>query len=592
MKLDEFFRDELSWLRRQGADFSRAWPQLTRFLAEKSADPDVERLLEGFAFLSGTLRAKIEDDFPELTHGLLNILWPNYLRPVPSFTIIECQPKVGSITEACQVKKGIKLGSKAIKGTACTFSTCRDIGILPVELTHLTMVNTNENGCLTLSLKPFIAMPLDKIGLENLRLFLGSDYYVATQLYLYMLNHLKKVTIKLNGAEFALPNASVSPVGFSEHDALLPYPKNVYSGYRILQEFFCFPEGFLFVDINGFDPLPQTIPVNDIELCFHYDKPFSSDCRITPSSIKLNCVPAANLFEHHAEPIQLDGKRIHYPLKASHMLPEHYEVFSVEKVEGWKSEHAGKNGERTKGELRTYHAFETFKHEVEFEKKRTMSYFKVSVCNSLKLKGYEHNISFLRSDENILTSSDEIVAVKMLCTNRNLPAELSSGEICLPLGDSPPWLAYSNISLPSQTLRPLIDEKLHWTLISSMALNYHSLLDKDALLQIIRNYDFPAMNDQHAAKIAQKRFDGVEKIDTKPVDRLIRGMPVRGIHSTLFAKQSAFLSEGEFYLFGCILARFLSLFSTINSFHELSLIDTENNSAYHWPLQQGSHSLI
>lgn len=281
-----------------------------------------------------------------------------------------------------------------------------------------------------------------------------------------------------------------------------------------------------------------------------------------------------------------------YPLRASHMLPEHYEVFSVEKVEGWKSEHAGKDGERIKGELRTYHAFESFRHEVEFEKKRTMNYFKVSICNSMKMKGYEHNISFLRSDESILGSSDEIVAVTMLCTNRNLPAELGIGDIRIPLGDSPPWLAYSNILLPSQTLRPLIDEKLHWTLISSMALNYHSLLDKDALLQIIRNYDFPAMNDRHAAKVSQKRFEGVEKIETKPVDRLIRGMPVRGIHSTLYAKQSAFMSEGEFYLFGCILARFLSLFSNINSFHELSLIDTENNSTYHWPLQQGNHSLI
>lgn len=592
MKLEEFFRDELSWLRKQGADFSRTSPQLTRFLAEKSADPDVERLLEGFAFLSGTLRAKIEDDFPELTHGLLNILWPNYLRPVPSFTIIECQPKMGSITEACLVKKGIKLGSKEIKGTGCTFSTCRDIRVLPVELTNIVTINTNENGCLSLTLKPFSAMPLDKIRLDNLRLFLGSDYYVASQLYLYMLNHIKNVTVKLDGTEFTLPEAKASPVGFSDNDALLPYPKNVYSGYRILQEFFCFPEGFLFVDIHGFDQLPQNIAVSAIELSFHYDKPFPSDCRITSSSIKLNCSPAANLFEHHAEPIQLHGKRMDYPLRASHMLPEHYEVFSVEKVEGWKSEHAGKDGERIKGELRTYHAFESFRHEVEFEKKRTMNYFKVSICNSMKMKGYEHNISFLRSDESILGSSDEIVAVTMLCTNRNLPAELGIGDIRIPLGDSPPWLAYSNILLPSQTLRPLIDEKLHWTLISSMALNYHSLLDKDALLQIIRNYDFPAMNDRHAAKISQKRFEGVEKIETKPVDRLIRGMPVRGIHSTLYAKQSAFMSEGEFYLFGCILARFLSLFSNINSFHELSLIDTENNSTYHWPLQQGNHSLI
>lgn len=592
MKLDDFFRDELSWLRKQGADFSRAWPQLTRFLAEKSADPDVERLLEGFAFLSGTLRAKIEDDFPELTHGLLNILWPNYLRPVPSFTIIECKPKPGAITEACQVKKGVKLGSKAIKETVSTFSTCRDIWILPVEMTNLVTINSNENGALSLSFKTFSAMPLSKVGLDHLRIFLGNDYYVASQLYLYMMNHLDKVTVKLNGAEFVLPVINIKPVGFSESDALLPYPKNVYSGYRILQEFFCFPEGFLFVDINGFKSLPQDVAVSEIDICFYYDKPFPSDCRITTSSIKLNCSPAANLFEHHAEPIQLDGKRTNYPLRASHMSPEHYEVFSVIKVEGWRNEHQGKEGERIKGKLKTYHAFETFKHEVEFDKNKSMNYFKVGVFNSLKFKGYEHDIAFYRSADSVIEDNDEIVAVTMLCTNRHLPTELGSGDISHPLGDSPPWLSYSNITIPSQTLRPLIDEKLHWTLISSMALNYHSLLDKDALLQIIRNYDFPAMNDQHAARISQKRFSGFERIETKPVDRLIRGMPVRGIQSILYAKQSAFMSEGEFYLFGCILAQFLSLFSNINSFHELSLVGTDTNTVYHWPLQQGNHSLI
>lgn len=50
--------------------------------AEKDADPDIERLLEGVAFLTGNLRQKIEDEFPELTHGLIKMLWPNYLRPL------------------------------------------------------------------------------------------------------------------------------------------------------------------------------------------------------------------------------------------------------------------------------------------------------------------------------------------------------------------------------------------------------------------------------------------------------------------------------------------------------------------------------
>lgn len=592
MKLDEFFKDELSWLRMQGADFSKAWPQLTRFLSEKSADPDVERLLEGFAFLSGTLRAKIEDDFPELTHGLLNILWPNYLRPVPSMAIIECTPKTGSITEACNISKGIQLGSIPVNDTVCTFVTCRDAWILPLEITDVIKDNSNANGTLSLFLRTFSAQPLSKICLDHLQFFLGNDYYVATQLYLYMLHHLDCVKIKLNGVEFALPGLKVAPVGFKDSDALLPYPKNVYSGYRILQEFFCFPDGFLFLDLKGFDSLPQETLINDIELIFRFDKPFPGDCRITTSTIKLHCVPAANLFAHNAEPIHLSGKRLSYPLKASHKNTENYEVFSVLKVEGWLSEHLDKTGKQSKGEMRCYHAFEKFRHDIEFEKKKIMRYFKIGVANSLHFSGFEHDISFFRGDEHMTDSNDEVISVAMLCTNRHLPAELGIGDIYLPLGESPPWLSYKNITLPSRTLRPLINDDLHWTLISNMALNYLSLLDKNAFLQIIRNYDFPAMNDQQAARISQRRLDGIEKIDTHPVDRLIRGMPVRGIQSTLYAKRSAFMSEGEMYLFGCILSRFLALFANINSFHELLLVDTESQTVYHWPLQQGNHSLI
>lgn len=130
MKLEDYFRDELSYLRNQGAEFSQIWPQLTRFLSEQSTDPDVERLLEGFAFLSGSLREKIEDEFPELTHGLLNMLWPNYLRSVPSMTIVQFSPKEQSISEAAYISENVLLGAKAIDGLSCQFSTCRDVWIL------------------------------------------------------------------------------------------------------------------------------------------------------------------------------------------------------------------------------------------------------------------------------------------------------------------------------------------------------------------------------------------------------------------------------------------------------------------------------
>lgn len=115
MSLEHYFRDELAFLRLQGREFADSHPELTRFLSEQNSDPDVERLLEGFAFLTGNLRAKIEDEFPELTHGLLNMLWPNYLRPVPSMTIMQFSVIPGPSPSR-------RWSGKAASSTACPWT--------------------------------------------------------------------------------------------------------------------------------------------------------------------------------------------------------------------------------------------------------------------------------------------------------------------------------------------------------------------------------------------------------------------------------------------------------------------------------------
>ncbi|MDU3889721.1 MAG: type VI secretion system baseplate subunit TssF, partial [Serratia liquefaciens] len=56
-------------------------PILQRLRAKFYLPADVERLLEGFAFLTGRLRQKLDDELPELSHSLMHLLWPNYMRP-------------------------------------------------------------------------------------------------------------------------------------------------------------------------------------------------------------------------------------------------------------------------------------------------------------------------------------------------------------------------------------------------------------------------------------------------------------------------------------------------------------------------------
>lgn len=146
---ERYFREELDYLRQLSKLLATEKPHLARFLAEKDADPDIERLLEGVAFLTGNLRQKIEDEFPELTHGLIKMLWPNYLRPVPAMTLIEYTPDMDKssvpvliprneqfTTNAGEIRVDEVLPSDAKKEEPppCTFTLCRDIWLLPVRL--------------------------------------------------------------------------------------------------------------------------------------------------------------------------------------------------------------------------------------------------------------------------------------------------------------------------------------------------------------------------------------------------------------------------------------------------------------------------
>ena len=80
MTFNHYFQSELSALREQGRRFAEHHPALAPYLAGTSTDPDVERLLEGVAFLTGRLRQKLDDELPELTHSLMHLLWPNSNR--------------------------------------------------------------------------------------------------------------------------------------------------------------------------------------------------------------------------------------------------------------------------------------------------------------------------------------------------------------------------------------------------------------------------------------------------------------------------------------------------------------------------------
>lgn len=590
MSQDKYFREELAFLKDQGKEFSEVYPQLSRFLQGQTLDPDVERLLEGFAFLTARLREKVEDEFPEFTHSIINMLWPNYLRPVPSMSIVAFNPDKSLCTQQT-VLKGTQLDSRAIAGTQCHFRTCRDVELYPLSCAEISAVHSREESILRVTLRTDSDLSLNDFNLERLRFFLGGNRYSSQMLYLWLNHCLKKVDIEVDGSTTALSKDAISCVGFGLDDSLLPYPTNVYEGYRILQEYLSFPEAFHFFDVSELSNVSKFSEVKrEFTLVFHFSKTLPNDVQVNSESFKLYCTPVINLFTHDADPIYLHGRKPEYRIIPSTRFPKHYEVFSIDNVVGWQDAEGKSQIPRT--DKRIYSSFESFQHEIERASKRKALYYRSRVRNSVRGDGFDSYISFIRGDEVQSIDIDETISVALTCTNRLLPIELGIGDICEATESSPPFAKFKNITVPTQPLRPNLDGSLLWTLISNLSLNYLSLLSKDALCSVLRAYDFRALVDRQAERIAQCRLNGILKIDTAPIDKLINGLPVRGVRSTLYVDQTGFGSEGDLYLFGTVLSHFFALYASINSFHELEIINTSNQEKYTWNSQVGMQPLI
>ncbi|SAK75978.1 type VI secretion protein [Caballeronia pedi] len=588
MSLQEKFREELNYLRRLGREFARDNPQLARFLGEEATDPDVERLLEGFAFLSARLRLKIEDDFPELTHSLLQLLWPNYLRPLPSAVIMRFDPVERAITQRQVIPKGTTLLSQPVNGIQCQFRTCVDVALYPLRIDQVSDAHSREKSIVRVDLATLAGNALDTIDCDRLDFHLSGDDTTAQTLYLWLAKYLVDIRVELNGKTQRLPARNIVFPGFEAEEALLPYPKNVFDGYRILQEYFIFPQRFHFFSITGLRSLWPADTSDHVRVEFHFGRPMPASIRLRTTDISLYCAPAVNLFEHDAEPITLDGRAVNQRLQPTGQRPECYEIFSIDSVQSWRRTVDGRPGER----LRTFHSFESFQHEIEHAQGRTALYYRTRIEEVPNGAGAVHRIAFVRGDEEGYIGQNETVSLALTCTNRDLPQALGVGDICIPTQTTPTFARFGNITRPTFACRPVLDGELQWTLISNLSLNYLSLLSAEPLKAVIRAYDFAALHDIQQARATSKRLSGVGDAVTTPTDMLVKGLPIRGLKTRLSLDQSAFLCEGDLYLFGTVLSHFFALYASINSFHQLEVLNTSNNERYQWPWQTGKQPLI
>ncbi len=583
---NKYYQDELTFLREMGKEFSQAWPDLAHMLAERGSDPDVERLLEGFAFLAGRIRQKLDDEFPEVTHGLWNLLWPHYLRPIPSMSILEFKAVPGAVRDTVHIPRGTGVASVPVEGTRCRFQTCYGVDLYPMELTDAEIAE-KAGAPLTLRIGFQVAegVQLKQLGMESLRLFLWGEPEVTNLLYLWICRNLRDIVFQgyLEGRssqQFTIPSSAVSTSGFAEEEALLPSPSVSFTGFRLLQEYFALPAKFMFLDIHGLRPAADIETGGKFELQFRFNAGLQKIPKVSKENFHLFCTPVTNLFAHTADPFRLEHDRIEYRLRPASIEAKHYEIYSVEKVTGW---------EQGQTRPREYASFYNFQHDLGGEQQPI--FYQTRLRPSVAGVGTESFIAFVSEQQEHQLPPAETISVDLICTNRNLTDQLRIKDICEATGDSPEFATFENITRVTTSIRPPLDEGLHWRLLSHLALNYLSLVDVASLRSVLQLYNFQALYDRQAARANQLRLDAIQEVRSKPMDWLLKGVPVRGISIELALMETNFSGEGDMYLFATILNELFALYASMNSFTKLTVRGVKEGEVYQWAPRLG-HQIL
>ncbi|MCA6107932.1 type VI secretion system baseplate subunit TssF [Bradyrhizobium cenepequi] len=578
MALNPHYEDELSYLRELGRDFAQANPKLAPFLGRDATDPDVERLLEGFAFLVARLRQKLDDEFPEFVHDVLRMVWPQYLQALPPITTLAFALRPSASAASLSVPAGTSVRSRPIEGTNCVFVTCYPIDVLPLEINDVQLENRTTSARLTLGIKATGQQNLSCLQNGRLRLFFSTERepQVGRCLLTWLCRHVTQATVTIADRQVAaIGSAQIAPIGFGDDEAVLPWPRNGFSGFRIIQEYLSYPSKFLYVELSGLEPVGAHTETQ-CRLSLEFQRPFPAQLRVDKGQIRLNCTPAINVFSHEASPIRLERAKTEYRVLAS--AGPNFSVRSVDRVTG----HVQGRPERIDVE-----PFELLRHDLPGAE-RNRTYFRQRIRPAVVGRGVDHYVSFVDRLDISQHPPIEVASLQLACSNGPIADRLPVGAVDLPSSDTPRSVTFSNITAVVAEVPPPVNDGLLRRLTANLARNYGGVGNVDTLRTVLASYDFRAVYDVQARRRLELLLEGLDQFVTTDTDHVMRGAPIRMRNIELAIVDSKIGGEGELFLLGSVLEAFFAAFAGINMLHRFSVRGTESNAHYTWPTRTGS----
>jgi len=573
-----YYQQEMDQLRELGGEFARVHPALAPMLGGQSADPDVERLLEGVSFQTALLRRKLDDEFPEIIQDLIRLLWPHYLRPIPSTSAVAFRPKP-TMKQSVKIPAGTRLASIPVEGTTCYFKTCFDVDVHSLSIADAVFEQPSGQAPQVRLVMALDGLQLSEWPIQSLRFFLAGDYPGAANLYFLLMRHLRRIVLKPlePGDSAVLHSHHLKDAGFSEKAALFPYPPHSFPGYRILQEYFYSPEKFLYLDLTGWDEWRNRGDGSGFEICFEFNDLPVVPPRFTRNYFALFATPVINLFPHEADPVFVDHQKEWYYVRPASASPDHYQIYSIDNVSGYVQAGAGE---------RTYQPFDHFNPDAQ-----STHIYSIMHRRSV-MKGTTDVYLAIGYPKTATVLAIETLCIETTCTNASLPENLRIGDICIPVGTGPEFVTFSNIKPVTPAAVQPVGSNFLWRLISHLSLNYLSLASTDNFRALLDLYIFSESQNQPLILANKKRICGIERLVDKAADRIFRGMPLRGRDITLTLREDHFASTGDMFVFGCVLDQFLGGYASINSFTRLTIDEVLRGEQYSWPARLGCQPLI
>ncbi|MDR2067773.1 MAG: type VI secretion system baseplate subunit TssF [Holosporaceae bacterium] len=575
--LSEYYQYELSYLRTAGRDFAARFPKIARRLDlshNESSDPHVERMIESFAFLTGKLQKQIDDQFPEVAEAILETLYEPLTLTIPSCVMVNFDVDQSRAAKAAgfMIPRNTLLQAVSHSGETCSFRTAHDLPLWPAEIRSASIIQRE-------SLPGYYARSIYylKIGInygqnaqqspQKLRFYMRANALLRGKIFSAIFSTEESVLYqKDEHFEFV---RSISPVGLDDSEALLPYPPTVHKGFRFLQEYFAFPDKFYGFDVE----LPKNRDVTGDNFLYI---PMSYDISmpVTPDNFSLSSVPAINIFPKVTEPLHLDHKQVEYCLAPDYRRYSSHEIYRIEKMVAADPKD---NAEIYIPEFFSCNHYSTNELGVFWKSKRKNTYVKDAL-------GEDTYVSFVDMDFNPQNPADKVFYAYTLCTNR-YTAEQIPVHGALQMELSAPIRKIYCLDRPTVQKPSLKRGGILWKLISALSLNSISF-NKNGInkireiLEVFADASRSVLGGEVDSIVSIDSFIATKRVDDQSWRGFVQGSEIEITFDDTISNLGVPLS--------LILAKFLSSYTSINTFTEVSVKNISRNGVLKkWGTQFG-----